>query len=113
MTRQLLAEGDKIGGRSCETSEISMADGIWTDHNAKGEERKEDQTVPLRIRHRGKRPVNRIGKSFSNGDSDCNAIQTAKLSDSLQDDVSVVHAPGGVKPDFLLARQMVVHRRCC
>ena len=39
--------------------------GIWTDRNAQGEDRKENQTVPLRIRSRGKRPVNHIGKSFT------------------------------------------------
>ena len=78
----------------------------------------EDQTVPLSIRNRGKRSVNRIGKSFSNGDSarlqhsDWNAIEKAWLCDSLLDDVSVVHALGGVEIDFLLARQMFVHR-CC
>ena len=74
--------------------------------NAQGEDMEEAQTVPLRIRDRGKRPVNRIGKSFSNGDSerlrdsDWNAIVSANLWDSLQDDVSVVHAIGGVETDF-------------
>ena len=49
------------------------------------EDLEEDQTTPLRIRNRGKHPVNRNGKSFSNGDStrlrdsDWNAIETAKL----------------------------------
>ena len=48
-----------------------------TDRIAQGEHREEDQTVPLRIRKRG--------KSFGNGDSarlrdsDWNAIETAKL----------------------------------
>ena len=37
--------------------------GIWTDRNAQQEDMEEDQTVPLPIRHRGKRPINRIGKT--------------------------------------------------
>ena len=76
MTRQLLVEGVKIGRRSCETSEISTDDGrergprrIWTGRNDQGEDWEEDETVPLCIRHRGMRPVNLIGKSFSTGDS--------------------------------------------
>ena len=82
MTRQLLGQGVKFGGRSCETSEIIKDDGrargpyrIWTDRNAQGVDREEDRAVPLSIRLRGTRSVNRIGKSFSNGD-------TARLLDS-------------------------------
>ena len=71
MTRQLLAEGVWIYGRSSETSQLSTDGGrergpgcICIDRNGQDEDRKEEQTDPLRIRHRGKRPVNLIGKSF-------------------------------------------------
>ena len=83
---------------------------IWTDRNTQGEDREDDQTVPLSIRPRCKRSVNRVGKSFSNEDFARlrDSDWKAKLGYSLQEHVSDVHAP-----DFLLARQMFVHRRCC
>ena len=90
--RLLLACGVQIGGRSWKTPQISTDDGrergpcrIWTDRNAQGEDGDEDQTVPLRFRNLGKRPVNRTRNSYNKGDlaglrySDLNAIETAKL----------------------------------
>ena len=74
MTRQLLAEGIYIGGRSCETSQISTDDGRerrpsgnWTDRNVQREDRRKDEIVPLCIRNRDKRPVNLSARASTTG----------------------------------------------
>ena len=92
MTRQLLTEGAWIERRLCESFQICTDDGrervtcvAWADRYAQSEDRNGDKIVPVRIRSRGDRPVNRFGKSFGNRDSarywdsDRNAIETARL----------------------------------
>ena len=92
MTRQLLTAGAWIVRRLCESFQICTDDGwvrgtcvAWADRYAKSEDRKGDKFVPVCIRSRGDRPVNRFGKSFGNRDSarfwdsDRNAVETAKL----------------------------------